>query len=52
MTKITCPKCGRCLGDTQKSLDCRLNCRWCKEAVSVKIRVATTNDYFKMKGDK
>ena len=35
---IKCPKCGRILGDTDKSIDCVLNCPTCK-AVNVKIKV-------------
>lgn len=48
MIKIYCPHCHRVLGDTAKSIDCNLNCKWCKKAVSVKIRTAKTNNYFKM----
>lgn len=47
MTKIICPICKRCLGDTNKSLDCNINCKWCKKAVPVKIKMATTTDYFR-----
>lgn len=50
MTKIRCPNCKRILGDTSKSIDCNLNCRWCKKPVKVRV-VTTTTDYFK-KGDK
>lgn len=37
-TQIKCPKCGRILGDTTKSLDCILNCPQCK-AVEVKLDI-------------
>ena len=36
--QIKCPKCGRILGDTTKSVDCVLNCPQCK-AVHVNIEV-------------
>lgn len=48
MTKIRCPICQRVLGDTTKSLDCNLNCRWCKKTVEVKVKMAQTTDYFKV----
>lgn len=47
MARILCPKCQHVLGDTNKSIDCQLNCRWCKKAVSVKLVMAKTTDYFK-----
>lgn len=43
--KITCPACGRILGDTNESMDARLNCRGCKQTVDIKIRVAHCADY-------
>lgn len=43
--KIKCPKCGRILGDTDKSLDANINCRSCKKAVRVKIKIARAADY-------
>lgn len=49
MTKIYCPHCHRVLGDTNKSIDCNLNCRWCKKPVAVKVVMAATTDYFKYK---
>lgn len=49
MAKIRCPKCGRILGDTRKSIDCNLNCRGCKQVVQVKLVMASTTDYFKHK---
>lgn len=45
--KITCPNCGRILGDTDESMDAHLNCRGCKKTVDVKIRVAHCADYLK-----
>lgn len=45
--KITCPNCGRILGDTNESLDCNINCRGCKQTVSVKMVVAHAADYLK-----
>ena len=45
--KITCPKCGRILGDTEKSLDCNLNCNGCKSTVRVRMTVASAKDYLK-----
>lgn len=49
MTKILCPECRRCLGDTKKSIDCNLNCRWCKKPMHIRVEVANTNDYFNFK---
>lgn len=43
--KINCPNCGRILGDTNESMDARLNCRGCKQTVDIKIRVAHCADY-------
>lgn len=45
--RIICPKCKRILGDTDKSLDCRMNCRGCKSTVNIKIEVASFADYIK-----
>lgn len=45
MTNIKCPKCGRVLGETNKSLDAILICKGCKQKVSVNLDVLTT-DYF------
>lgn len=42
--KIRCPKCGRILGDTNKSIDCVLNCPKCN-AIPVKITVVGWRDY-------
>jgi len=42
--KIHCPKCGRILGDTDRSIDgLRLNCRGCKTTVDVRVVVAEKN---------
>lgn len=45
MTNIKCPKCGRVLGETNKSLDAILICKGCKQKVSINLDVLTT-DYF------
>lgn len=42
--KIRCPKCGWILGDTDKSIDCVLNCPKCN-AVKVKMKVVTFSEY-------
>lgn len=42
--KIRCPKCGWILGDTEKSIDCVINCPKCN-AVKVKMRVVTFAEY-------
>lgn len=44
--KIKCPKCGWILGDTEKSLDCVLNCPKCN-AVKVKMKVVSFSEYYK-----
>lgn len=53
--KIRCPKCGWILGDTDKSVDCVINCPKCN-AVKVKMRVASFSDYYELinlkKGEK
>lgn len=45
--KIRCPKCGWILGDTEKSVDCVINCPKCN-AVPVKMKVATFAEYDKL----
>lgn len=45
--RIICPNCKRILGDTDKSLDCRMNCRGCKKTVDIKMKVASFADYLK-----
>lgn len=44
--KIKCPKCGWILGDTEKSVDCVLNCPKCN-AVKVKMNVVSFSEYYK-----
>lgn len=43
--RIICPNCKRILGDTDKSIDCRMNCRGCKQTVNIKMEVASFADY-------
>lgn len=45
--RIICPNCKRILGDTDKSLDCRMNCRGCKKTVDIKMEIASFADYLK-----
>lgn len=47
--RIICPNCKRILGDTDKSLDCYLNCRGCKKTVRIKMEIASFVDYIKNK---
>lgn len=49
--KIRCPKCGWILGDTDKSVDCVINCPKCN-AVKVKMRVASFSDYYDLTSKK
>ena len=42
--KIKCPKCGWILGDTDKSVDCVLNCPKCN-AVKIKMTVMSFAEY-------
>ncbi len=44
--KLTCPKCGRVLGDTQKSIDAHINCKRCGEQ-EIHARVASFDNYLK-----
>lgn len=44
MIKIKCPKCGRVLGDTEKSLDANMNCHRCK-SVHIRIKVYDHSKY-------
>lgn len=44
--KINCPKCGRVIGDTERSLDAHINCKRCGEQ-KISIRTANFNDYLK-----
>ncbi len=50
MAKILCPECHRVLGDTTRSIDCNINCKWCKKPVRAKVIMAKTTDYFKKGG--
>ena len=45
--RIICPNCKRILGDTDKSIDCCMNCRGCKQRVRIKMEVASFSDYLK-----
>lgn len=45
--KIRCPKCGWILGDTNKSIDCVLNCPKCNQ-VDIKMTVLSFADYAKL----
>lgn len=45
--KIYCPQCNRILGDTEKSIDCTINCPKCK-AQRVKMKVARLSDYLEI----
>ena len=42
--KINCPKCGRVIGDTEKSLDAHINCKRCGEQ-KISVRIASFHDY-------
>ena len=44
--RITCPNCGRVLGDTLESIDAVLNCNGCKKHVSIRMNVVKFKDYF------
>lgn len=44
LIKITCPKCGWILGDTDKSVDCVINCPKCN-AVHIRMEVASFKEY-------
>lgn len=43
--RITCPNCGRILGDTNQSIKATLNCRGCKKAVQVRMQIVSCADY-------
>lgn len=49
--RIKCPNCGRILGDTDESINARLNCNGCKKTVRIKMLVASFKDYVQMKGE-
>lgn len=44
--RITCPNCGRILGDTNKSIDAIINCNGCKKRAHIKMAVTNFKDYF------
>ena len=44
--RITCPECGRILGDTNKSIDAVLNCNGCRKRVHVQMTIVHFEDYF------
>ncbi len=50
--RIICPNCKRILGDTEKSIDCNMNCRGCKQTVHIKMKVASFSDYIKTNAKK
>lgn len=45
--RIICPNCKRILGDTDKPIDCRMNCRGCKKTVQIRMKVVNYADYIK-----
>lgn len=45
--KIYCPSCGRILGDTEKSIDCQINCPRCKTQ-RIKMKVARLSDFYEL----
>lgn len=45
--RITCPNCGRILGDTDKSIDAIINCSGCKSRAHIKMTIVHFEDYFK-----
>lgn len=47
--KIRCPKCGRVLGDTEKSIDCNINCRSCKSVQHIKMTIMSIGDFYNLK---
>lgn len=49
VTRIICPNCKRILGDTDKSVDCNMNCRGCKKTVHIDIKIASFADYINIK---
>ena len=42
--KIKCPKSGRVIGDTKRSLAAHINCKRCGEQ-KITIRIASFHDY-------
>lgn len=45
--RITCPNCGRILGDTNHNIDAVINCSGCKKRAHVKMTIIHFEDYFK-----
>ena len=48
--KITCPGCGRILGDTETSIDANINCRGCKTTQHIKMLIQSVCDFYELKG--
>lgn len=47
--RITCPNCGRILGDTDHSIDAVINCAGCKQRAHIRMRIVHFEDYFNNK---
>lgn len=45
--RITCPNCGRILGDTNQSIDAVINCNGCKQRAHIQMKIVHFEDYFK-----
>lgn len=45
--RISCPNCGRILGDTEQSIDAVLNCNGCKNRVRIRMTVTNFKDYIR-----
>lgn len=45
--RITCPNCGRILGDTNHDIDAVINCNGCKKRAHIKMKIVRFEDYFK-----
>ncbi len=52
LIKIYCPNCGRILGDTEKSIDCNINCRGCKKTQHIKMLIQRISDFYKLNNPK
>lgn len=50
--RITCPNCGRILGDTDESIDAVINCAGCKKRAHIRMKVIHFEDYFKKEENK
>lgn len=44
--RITCPNCGRILGDTDHSIDAVINCAGCKQRAHIRMTIVHFEDYF------